>query len=106
MTLPAGHVTIFVPLPLALHAVAKSGDVDGEGVRLRRLESVHCTRSAKLVAEPQLPPVGAVSCDPGRMVHELRPRQDVLTMLPLAGSGPAQEPLAKGPAGQAPVGLP
>ena len=60
----------------------------------------------KVVAAPQAPPVGAVSCVPGRMPHELAPRQEVLTTLPLAGSAPTQLPVAKGPDGHAPVGLP
>ena len=59
-----------------------------------------------VVAAPQAPPVGAVSCVPGRMPHVLSPKQDVLTTLPLLGSAPTQEPFAKGPDGHAPVGLP
>jgi hypothetical protein len=33
MTLPAGHVTIFVPLPLALQAVEYGGVPEGLGDR-------------------------------------------------------------------------
>ena len=68
--------------------------------------TAHCTKRMYVVAAPHAPPVGAVSCEPGRMPHEFTPRQDVLATLPLAGSAPTQVPTAKGPDGQAPVGLP
>ena len=61
----------------------------------------------KVVAAPQPPPVGAVSVPCGTMLHELKPRQVVLTMLPLPGSAPLHEGVtAKGPFGQLPVGPP
>ena len=60
----------------------------------------------KVVAAPQAPPVGAVSVPCGRMLHVLRPRHVVLTVLPLAGSAPTQVPAAKGPDGHKPDGLP
>ena len=42
----------------------------------------------------------------GVMLHELTPRQVELTSTPLAGSTAVQVLAAKGPDGQAPVGLP
>ena len=60
----------------------------------------------KVVAALQAPLVGAVSVPDGRMLQVLSPRHVVLTMLPLPGSAPTQEPRAKGPVGHAPVGLP
>ena len=54
----------------------------------------------------QAPP-GDVRVPCGVMLHELKPRQVVLTVLPLAGSAPLHEGVtAKGPFGQLPVGPP
>jgi hypothetical protein len=87
------------------------GDADFVGTRdtdglTDALTILHCTYRMYVVAAPHAPPVGAVSCDPGRMPHELRPRHDVFATTPLAGSAPTHVPTAKGPDGQAPVGLP
>ena len=90
----------------------REGDTDGDAGGEGDTEGdsspaeVHCTFRMKVVAAPQAPPVGAVSCVFGRMPHELSPKQDALTTLPLFGSAPTQVPTAKGPDGQLPDGLP
>jgi hypothetical protein len=95
----------------ALEPYETDGEDEGVGGRERdglaeALTILHCTYRMYVVAAAHAPPDGAVSCDPGRMPHELRPRHDVFATTPLAGSAPTHVPAAKGPDGQAPVGLP